>query len=89
VAPAVSGPSVDLLALDDALTELAGSQPVKAELVKLRYFAGLTLDEAAEVLDISTATADRYWKFARAWLASRLYDDEPAGQGQAADQEIT
>jgi RNA polymerase sigma factor (TIGR02999 family) len=87
VAPAVSGPSVDLLALDDALTELAGSQPVKVELVKLRYFAGLTLDEAAEVLDISTATADRYWKFARAWLASRLCDEAPAGQGQ--DQAIS
>ena len=84
-APAVSGPSVDLLALDEALSELARSEPAKAELVKLRYFAGLTLDEAAEALGISSPTADRYWKYARAWLADRLRDDQPAGRNRGAE----
>ena len=77
-APAVEGPNIDLLALDEALTEFSHLQPTKAELVKLRYFAGLTLDEAAAALDISSATADRYWKYARAWLASRLRGDSAA-----------
>jgi RNA polymerase sigma factor (TIGR02999 family) len=57
-----------LLALDAALIRLTDKDPVKAELVKLRYFAGLTTQEAAAVLGISTATADRYWAYARAWL---------------------
>lgn len=57
-----------LLALDEALTRLAQAHPEEAELVKLRYFAGLTISEAAEVLQISTSTADRYWAYARAWL---------------------
>jgi RNA polymerase sigma factor (TIGR02999 family) len=61
-------PREDLLALDEALTRLAATDRVKAELVKLRYFTGLTLDEAATVLGISPATADRYWAYARAWL---------------------
>jgi RNA polymerase sigma factor (TIGR02999 family) len=78
-APAVGGLSVDLLAIDEALTELARHEPAKAELVKLRYFAGLTLDEAAEALGVSSATADRYWKYARAWLADRLRDDKSPG----------
>lgn len=69
---AVSELDVDLLDLDEALTELARHDPPKAELVKLRYFAGMTLEEAAAVLGISSATADRYWKYARAWLAARL-----------------
>ncbi len=59
---------VELLDLDDALTKLAKEDPVKADLVKLRFFAGLTLDDAAAVLDISPASADRYWAYARAWL---------------------
>jgi RNA polymerase sigma factor (TIGR02999 family) len=75
-APATVGPSVDLLALDEALDELACIEPAKAELVKLRYFTGLTLDEAASILGISSATADRYWKYARAWLATRLRDED-------------
>jgi RNA polymerase sigma factor (TIGR02999 family) len=69
---ATSGPDVDILALDEALTEFQRHQPQKAELVKLRYFAGLTLAEAAAALDISTATADRHWRYARAWLAQKL-----------------
>ena len=62
----------DLIALDDALTEFATKQPAKAELIKLRYFAGLTLEEAAETLGISWATAARHWTFARAWLYDRI-----------------
>ena len=66
--------SVDLLALDDALTRLAEESPVRAELVKLRFFAGLTVPEAAKVLGISLATAERYWTFARTWLYAELSD---------------
>ena len=58
----------DLLALDEALTQLAVAAPRKAELVRLRYYAGLTLEQAAGLLGISRATADRDWTFARAWL---------------------
>jgi RNA polymerase sigma factor (TIGR02999 family) len=58
----------DLLALDEALEQLARKDPVKAELVQLRVFAGLTVPQTAEVLGLSTTTADRYWAFARAWL---------------------
>jgi len=57
-----------LLALDEALSRLAVEDPAKAELVKLRYFAGLSLEEAADILGISLATAKRRWAFARAWL---------------------
>ncbi len=73
------GPRQDLLALDEALTRLAEKQPVKAELVKLRFFAGLTMPEAARALDISLATAERYWTFARSWLYAELADrdDDP------------
>ncbi len=61
--------SVDhLLAVDEALEKLSRKDRVKAELVKLRYFAGLTGKQAAKVLGISSATADRYWKYARCWL---------------------
>jgi RNA polymerase sigma factor (TIGR02999 family) len=58
----------DFTALDEALQRFAEVEPVKAELVKLRYFAGLSEAEAAEVLDISRATASRYWTYSRAWL---------------------
>jgi DNA-directed RNA polymerase specialized sigma24 family protein len=61
-----------LLALDEALAKLAALEPVKAELVKLRYFAGLSLEDAAACLDISVATAKRYWVVARAWLFAAL-----------------
>jgi RNA polymerase sigma factor (TIGR02999 family) len=69
-------PAVDLVALDDALSRLAQKHPEKAELVKLRYFAGFTAAEAADTLGISTTTADRYWTFARAWLLRELGADE-------------
>ena len=62
----------DLLALDEALEKFAKEEPVKAELVKLRHFAGLSVDQAAEVLNISPATADRYWAYARAWLHAEI-----------------
>jgi RNA polymerase sigma factor (TIGR02999 family) len=61
-------PRDDLLALDEALHKLAAKDKVKADLVQLRYFAGLTLEQAAKVLGISISTADRYWAYARAWL---------------------
>ena len=62
------GQADELLALDEALTQLAVADPRRAELVRLRYFAGLTLEQAAGLLGISRATADRHWAFARAWL---------------------
>jgi RNA polymerase sigma factor (TIGR02999 family) len=71
-AAAATGDVIDILALDEALSKLAIEAPAKAELVKLRYFAGLSLDEAAGVLNISEATAKRYWAFARAWLFQAL-----------------
>ena len=61
-----------LLAMEDALVRLTDKDPVKAELVKLRYFAGLTNQEAAGMLGISTATAERYWAYARAWLQQEI-----------------
>jgi len=64
--------SDDLIALDEALTELAETDPAKAELVKLRYFAGLTIEQAAQILNISSATAKRQWTYARAWLYGRI-----------------
>ena len=58
----------DLMALDEALARLAQEDPVKAQLVQLRYFAGLTEEQAAQALGISRATASRYWSYAQAWL---------------------
>ena len=65
-------PDENLLALDAALAKLAGIDPTKARLVELRYFAGLTGAQAANVLSISTKSAERYWAFARAWLRREL-----------------
>jgi RNA polymerase sigma factor (TIGR02999 family) len=64
----------ELLALDEALTKLAGVEPQVAELVKLRYFTGLTIPEAATHLRISTRTADAWWSYAKAWLQAALQD---------------
>ena len=69
-------PPDDLLALDEALTRLAAREPAKAELVKLRYFVGLSIDEAADLMRISRTTAKRYWAFARAWLVAEIDDAE-------------
>jgi RNA polymerase sigma factor (TIGR02999 family) len=68
-------PGEDLLALDMALQKLEQESPDKAKLVKLRYFAGLTLEQAAEALDISRATASRHWTYARAWLYDAISDE--------------
>ena len=70
-------PSLDILALDEALTKLAVTEPVKADLVNLRFFAGLTMSQAAAALGVSLATAERYWTFAKAWLYSELADEPP------------
>jgi RNA polymerase sigma factor (TIGR02999 family) len=72
------GPNDDLLDLDDALTRLVELDPVRAELVKLRFFAGLTMPEAAAALGISLATAERYWVFARSWLYAELNREDPS-----------
>jgi RNA polymerase sigma factor (TIGR02999 family) len=64
----------DLIALDEALDKLAGVDPSSAELVKLRYFAGLTVPQAAEVLSVSARKADSLWAYARAWLRREMGD---------------
>jgi len=61
-------PSDQMLALDEALERFAQEEPEKAQLVKLRFFAGLSIEEAAEALGVSRATASRHWTYARAWL---------------------
>jgi RNA polymerase sigma factor (TIGR02999 family) len=66
-----------LLALDEALTRLAAVDPQKAELVKLRFFTGLSIEATAQALAISPATAKRWWTFARAWLLREVGDGEP------------
>src|SRR4051794_16718304 len=68
----VESPSEDLPALDEALTRLAEHDAVKAEVVKLRFFAGLTMPEIAGSLGLSLATAERYWTYARLWLYAAL-----------------
>jgi RNA polymerase sigma factor (TIGR02999 family) len=72
-------PADDLLALDEALEQLAAEEPIAAGVVKLRYFAGLTIQEAASALDLSVRTANRHWAYARAWLYRRLQGDEGKG----------
>ena len=72
----VQAPSEDLLALDEALTRLAAHDPIKAEVVKLRFFVGLTMPEVAQSLDLSLATVERYWTYARTWLYAELTDED-------------
>jgi RNA polymerase sigma factor (TIGR02999 family) len=67
-------PREDILALDEALTRLAATDPEAAQLVQLRYFGGLTREEATRVLGTSPRTADRLWAYARAWLHQALED---------------
>ena len=62
----------ELLAVHEALDKFAGQDPRKAELVKLRYFVGLTIEETAEVMGISVATAKRWWNYSRAWLRAEM-----------------
>jgi RNA polymerase sigma factor (TIGR02999 family) len=86
---AAPGPGMspeDLLDLDEALQKFAREEPGKAELVKLRFFAGLTMPEAAEVLGVSLATAERHWTYARTWLYAELADaDRDAGRADGAE----
>jgi RNA polymerase sigma factor (TIGR02999 family) len=77
-ASVAEAPTDDLLALDEALTKLAAEEPIKAKLVKLRLFAGLSVPEAAQVLGLATRTAERYWTYARVWLYAELNDPGPA-----------
>ena len=72
VDPEILGPQLDLLALSDALDKLQAKDPRAAELVKLRFFAGLTRQQAAEVLGVSIATADNDWAYAKGWLRVEL-----------------
>ena len=72
----------DMLDLDAALTKLAAEDPVKAQLVNFRFFAGMTMKEAADFLDISTSTADRYWSYARAFLYTEIHD---TGDGRESE----
>jgi RNA polymerase sigma factor (TIGR02999 family) len=69
----------DLLSLDEALTKLASTDPQAARLVELRYFAGLSIPEAARTLGVSPRTADRLWAFARVWLLREVGGDESVG----------
>ena len=69
---AIEGPSTDLIALDEALVKLAEEDRIVADLVKMRYFAGLSLGQAAAILGVSRRTADRYWFYARAWLYQEI-----------------
>ena len=79
LAIAVAEPDSDLLAVDEALARFEAVDPAKAVLVKLRYFAGMTIPQAAEALGISPTTADRHWAFARAWLHTELKKDDSGG----------
>ena len=80
-APIIQPPIDDLLALDEALSRLAARDTMRADLVKLRFFAGLTMPEAARALGISLATAERHWAFVRTWLYVELTD---SGAGPAS-----
>jgi RNA polymerase sigma factor (TIGR02999 family) len=79
IEPAVAGPHIDLLALNEALEKLEAHDHRKAQLVKLRFFAGLTIDEAAQALGISASTADNDWAYARCWLRLEI-------EGQQAER---
>jgi RNA polymerase sigma factor (TIGR02999 family) len=72
VEPSVAGPNVDILALNEALDKLAAKDPRKAELVKLRFFAGLTTEQAAMILGVAPSTVDLDWAYAKAWLRAEI-----------------
>jgi RNA polymerase sigma factor (TIGR02999 family) len=80
IEPAMAGPDDDLLALNEALEKLEGQDKRKADLVKLRFFAGMTIEQAAQVLGISTSTAENYWAYARCWLRLEISDSRPDPQ---------
>src|SRR3954447_14066965 len=80
VEPAISDPRVDLLALDEALTALEAKDRRKADLVRLRFFAGLTVEQAAEALGVSASTANNDWSYAKSWLRLALLGDDSTGR---------
>ncbi|MBM4029852.1 MAG: sigma-70 family RNA polymerase sigma factor [Planctomycetes bacterium] len=73
--PAAEAPSDDLLALDEALTQLSAAEPAMADLVKLRYFAGLTIEQVARIQGISRRSVIDHWAYARSWLARQIARD--------------
>jgi RNA polymerase sigma factor (sigma-70 family) len=78
----VQPPTTDVLALDEAVTRLEEQDPRKAQIVDLRYYAGLTTEETAEALGISVSTVEREWRYIRSWLRTYLEDrqaDEEPG----------
>jgi len=79
---AIKNPDIDVLALDDALNQLAQRDPQQGRIVELRYFAGLTVEETAAVLDISPATVKRDWSMARAWLSRQIKRGEGGNKGR-------
>jgi RNA polymerase sigma factor (TIGR02999 family) len=81
IEPLLPQPDIDMLELNDALDKLAAKDARKAELVKLRFFAGLTIEQAAEALGISTSTADADWAYAKSWL--RIAMSEAGAPGHA------
>jgi len=83
-AGAAPAPEVDVLALDRALQELAALDPRREKIVELRFFAGLTLEEAAQALGVSEATVTREWRLARAWLHRRL---APSAAGPSPERQ--
>jgi RNA polymerase sigma factor (TIGR02999 family) len=74
---AIPEPDLDLIALDEALDRLAARDPARAKLVELRFFAGLSMPQVAEVLGVSLATAERHWADAKAWLLAELHPADP------------
>ena len=76
---AADGPTLEVVALDEALERLAAKQPDHARVVELRFFGGLTAEEAAQVMDVSLATVERHWRLARAWLFRELSGTPPTG----------
>jgi RNA polymerase sigma factor (TIGR02999 family) len=81
----IEPPADDLLALDEAIGQLQQEKPHLAEVVQLRYYAGLSVEETAGVVGRSVSTVTREWRFTRAWLAERLGEGAPPGGGEASD----
>ena len=81
----IEPPADDVLALDEAIEQLRTEKPHLAEIVQLRYYTGLTVEETADVVGRSVSTVTREWRFARAWLAGRLGGEAPPGREDAAD----
>ena len=81
----IEPPADDVLALDEAIRQLQAEDAHLAEIVMLRYYSGLTVEETASVLGVSVSTLTRDWRFARAWLAGVLGEAGPSGEGEAAD----